>query len=117
MKKRIDNGFSKNATFTFEEKLDGPLVSALRRTIVEVKQRWPVIGWVTKIYYLKFLRASEGTLSRWSWLHLQSLALNNPLRPRGGLWPVLFMRNPYVGPVFSNGDINGLMMMTFELSK
>jgi hypothetical protein len=32
----------------------------------------PVIGWVTKIYYLEFLRASEGTLSRWSRLHLQS---------------------------------------------
>jgi hypothetical protein len=31
-----------------------------------------VIGWVTKIYYLELLRASEGTLSRWSRLHLQS---------------------------------------------
>jgi hypothetical protein len=31
-------------------------------------------GQVTKIYYLEFLRASEGTLSRWSRLHLQSLA-------------------------------------------
>jgi hypothetical protein len=29
---------------------------------------------VTKIYYLELLRASEGTLSRWSRLHLQSLA-------------------------------------------
>jgi hypothetical protein len=29
---------------------------------------------VTKIYYLKLFRASEGTLSRWSRLHLQSLA-------------------------------------------
>jgi hypothetical protein len=28
---------------------------------------------VTKIYYLEFLRASEGTLSRWSRLHLQVL--------------------------------------------
>jgi hypothetical protein len=27
-----------------------------------------------KIYYLEFLRASEGALSRWSRLHLQSLA-------------------------------------------
>jgi hypothetical protein len=42
---------------------------------VEAKQRpqRSVIGWVTKIYYLK-LRASEGTLSRWSRLYLQSLA-------------------------------------------
>jgi hypothetical protein len=28
--------------------LDGPAVSALRRAIAEVKQRWSVIGWVTK---------------------------------------------------------------------
>jgi hypothetical protein len=46
-----------------------------RRAIGEAKQRsqWSVIGWVTKIYYLKLLRATEGTLSRWSRLHLQSL--------------------------------------------
>jgi hypothetical protein len=30
------------------EKLDGSAVSALRRAIVEVKQHWSVIGWVTK---------------------------------------------------------------------
>jgi hypothetical protein len=30
---------------------------------------------MTKIYYLELLRASEGTLSRWSRLHLQSLAI------------------------------------------
>jgi hypothetical protein len=31
-----------------------------------------------KYYYLELLRASEGTLSRWSRLHLQSLAPSNP---------------------------------------
>jgi hypothetical protein len=47
-----------------------------RRAIAEVKHwsQWPVLGWVTKIYYLELLRASVGTLSRWSRLHLQSLA-------------------------------------------
>jgi hypothetical protein len=47
-----------------------------RRAIAEAKHRsqWPVIGWVTTIYYLELLRASESTLSRWSRLHLQSLA-------------------------------------------
>jgi hypothetical protein len=42
----------------------------------EAKQRSQrsVIGWVTKIYYLELLHASEGMLSRWSRLHLQSLA-------------------------------------------
>jgi hypothetical protein len=34
-------------------------------------------GW-SNIYYLKLLRASEGTLSCWSRLHLQSLAPTNP---------------------------------------
>jgi hypothetical protein len=34
------------------------------------------------IYYLELLRASEGTLSRWSRLHLQSLC---PLQFQGGL--------------------------------
>jgi hypothetical protein len=33
-------------------------------------------GW-PKIYYLEFLRASESTISRWSRLHLQSLAPTN----------------------------------------
>ncbi|RVE54543.1 hypothetical protein evm_000664 [Chilo suppressalis] len=48
--------------------------------IVELKQlsQWSVIGWVNKNYYLELLRASEGTLSRWSRLHLQSLAPTNP---------------------------------------
>jgi hypothetical protein len=30
------------------EELDVPTVSVLRRAIAEVKQRWSVIGWVTK---------------------------------------------------------------------
>jgi hypothetical protein len=44
--------------------------------ISEAKQcsKWSVRRWVTKIFYLELLRASEGTLSRWSRLHLQSLA-------------------------------------------
>jgi hypothetical protein len=54
------------------EDFDGPA----RRAITEAKQRSQrsAIGWVTKIYYLELLRASEDTLSRWSRLHLQSLA-------------------------------------------
>jgi hypothetical protein len=58
------------------EELDA--FSALRLAIAKVKQRWSdKDGW-PKIYYLVFLRASEGTLSRWSRLHLQSLAPTNP---------------------------------------
>jgi hypothetical protein len=44
--------------------------------MTEAKQRSQrsVIGWITKIYYLELLRASEGTLSRCFRLHLQLLA-------------------------------------------
>jgi hypothetical protein len=57
-----------------------------RRAIAEFKQRWSVIGspihwWdgLPKIYYLELLSASEGTLSRWSRLQMQSLAPTNPV--------------------------------------
>jgi hypothetical protein len=47
-----------------------------QRAIAEAKQRsqWSVIRLVVKIYYLELIRALKGTLSRWSRLHLQSLA-------------------------------------------
>jgi hypothetical protein len=45
-----------------------------KRAIAEAKQRWSVIGWVIKIYYLELLRVSEGTLNCCSWMHLQSVA-------------------------------------------
>jgi hypothetical protein len=52
-----------------------PRSQCARRAIAEAKQRsqWSAIGSVTKIHY-PLLRASEGTLSRWTRLHLQSLA-------------------------------------------
>jgi hypothetical protein len=63
--------FTEPRSKLFSEELYNPAVSA----IVEATQhsQWSVIGWVTKIYYLELLRALEGTLSRWSQLHLQSL--------------------------------------------
>jgi hypothetical protein len=54
----------------------------------ETNQRWPVIRWVPKIYYLEFLRASEGTLSRWYRLHLQ------PIRTGPAWW--IMACSPYV---------------------
>jgi hypothetical protein len=53
-----------------------PRGQCARRAIAEAKQhsQCSIIGWVTKIYYLELLRASEGTLSHWSRLHLQSLS-------------------------------------------
>jgi hypothetical protein len=44
------------------------------RAIGEVKQRWSVSP---KIYYLKLLRTLEGTIGRWSRLHLLSITPNN----------------------------------------
>jgi hypothetical protein len=56
--------------------LDGRAVSALgvRSRKQSTGLNGQSCGWVTKIYYLELLRALEGTLSRWSRLHLQSLA-------------------------------------------
>jgi hypothetical protein len=53
-----------------------PSGQCTQRAIAEAKHRSSrsVIGWVIKIYYLEVLLASEGTLSCWSRLHLQSLA-------------------------------------------
>jgi hypothetical protein len=47
-----------------------------RCAVKETKQcsQRSVIGWLTEIYYFELLRASEVKVSRWSRLHLQSLA-------------------------------------------
>jgi hypothetical protein len=85
-----------------------------RRAIAEAKHRsqWPVLGWVTKIYYLELLRASEGTLSRWSRLHLQSLAPTNPHWVRVvGYGPFFLWVIHKEGLCPSSGDINRLMMI------
>jgi hypothetical protein len=67
---------------------------------------------VTKIYYFELLRASEGTLSRWSRLHLQSLAPTNPHWARVvGYGPFSLWVIHKEGLCPSSGDINRLMMM------
>jgi hypothetical protein len=63
--------------------LNGPAVSALLRAIAEVKQRWSVIGCVTKNLLSKAHLCFGRQLSRWSRLHLQLL------------WPVTLMCNPW----------------------
>jgi hypothetical protein len=59
-----------------KRELDAPAASTrgVRRAKVKEHSQRSVIIWVTKIYYLELLHAFEGTLSRWSQLHLQSLA-------------------------------------------
>jgi hypothetical protein len=65
----------------FVDELDGPVVSA-RHAIAEAKQcpQRSITGWVTKIYYLELLRASEGTLSRWFWLQLVVVSIHSSFK-------------------------------------
>jgi hypothetical protein len=68
-------------------------------------------GW-PKIYYLQLFHASDGTLSRWSRLYLQSLAPTNLHWARVvgyGSFSLCVIHKERLCP--SSGDINGLMMM------
>jgi hypothetical protein len=63
------------------------------------------------IYYLELLHVSEGMLSCWSRLHLQSLT------PTNSHWASVVVYGPFSlcviskeGLCLSSGDINGLMM-------
>jgi hypothetical protein len=70
-------------------------------------------GW-PKIYYLELLRASEGTLSRWSLLHLQSLAPTNPHWARVvGYGPFSLCVIHKESLCLSSGDINNRLMMSW----
>jgi hypothetical protein len=65
-----------------------------------------------KMSYLELLRASEGTLSHWSRLHLQSLAPSKPHWARVvGYGPFSLCIIHKEGLCPRSGDINGLMMM------
>jgi hypothetical protein len=79
---------------THKEQLDGLAVSALRRAIVEGKQRWSIIRWVTK-NLLSRAPPFFGT-------HVKPLvpatfavvSTHQPaLGPSGELWRVLLMCN------------------------
>jgi hypothetical protein len=62
--------------------------------------------------YLELLRASEGTLSRWSRLHLQSLAPTNPHSARVvGYGPFSLRLTHMEGLCPSSEDMNRLMMV------
>jgi hypothetical protein len=62
------------------------------------------------MYYIELLRASEGTLSRWSQLYVQSLAPTNTHWARVvgyGLFSLRVIHKEGLRP--SSGDVNGLM--------
>jgi hypothetical protein len=82
------------------EELDYPEVSALRRAIAEVKQRWLVIGWVTKNVLSRPPLCSEWHVKPLILAASAVVSTYQPaLSPRGGLWPVLFLCNPSGRPV------------------
>jgi hypothetical protein len=88
-------------TWKYQEELDGSAVTALRRTIAEVKQRWSLDGW-PKIYYLELLRASEGTFAAFAVVSTHQ----SELSPRGGFSLCVIHKE---GLCFSS--INRLMMI------
>jgi hypothetical protein len=76
------------------EELDGPAVSALRRTIAEVKQLWSVIGWVTKNLLSLTLPCFGRHVKPLFPAAFTLVSTHQPaLGPCGGLWPIL-MYNP-----------------------
>jgi hypothetical protein len=85
-------GKSLKLTLKFDSEFDRPAATALRRAIVEVKQRWSVIGRVTK----NILSQAPPCFGR----HVKPLVPaafavvstdQSALDPRGGLWPVFLM--------------------------
>jgi hypothetical protein len=85
------------------------LALIIRFCNVNVCMSWD--GW-PKPYHLELLRASEGTLSRWTRLHLQSLAPTNPQRARVvGYGPFSLWLIHKEGLCPSSGDINRLMII------
>jgi hypothetical protein len=82
------------------EGLDGPAVSALRRAIVEFKQRWSVNGWMTK----NLLSRALPCFGR----HVKPLVS----APTNTHWARVVGYDPFSEDLcLSSGDINRLMMM------
>jgi cellulose synthase/poly-beta-1,6-N-acetylglucosamine synthase-like glycosyltransferase len=93
-----------------------PVLLGVRSRKLSNVGRW--LDWWPKIFYLEFLRASEGTLSRWSRLHLQSLASTNPHWVRVECYgPISLCVVHREGLCPSSGGINRLMMLICEVSR
>jgi hypothetical protein len=75
--------------------LDGLAVSALWCAIVEVKQRWSVIEWVTKTLSSRAAPCFGRHVKPLVPAAFAVVSTHQPaLGPRGGLWLVLLMCNP-----------------------
>jgi hypothetical protein len=89
------------------------VVSALQRAIVEVKQRWSVIGWMTKnVIY----RVPPCFRKHFKPLIPAAFAVANThqsaLGTRGGLWPVFLIHMEDLCHSSSNNSL--LMMITYQ---
>jgi hypothetical protein len=75
--------------------IKGPAVHALRRAIAEVKQRWSLIGWVTKNLLSRAPPCFERHVNLLVPATFAVVSTHQPtLGLRTGLWPVLLMCNP-----------------------
>jgi hypothetical protein len=93
------------------EELDGTAVSALQRVIAEVKQRWSVIGWVTKNLL------SRTTLCFGRHIKLLVLAAFAVVTTTNPQWTRMLCYGPFFLSVIykeglcpSSGEVNRLMM-------
>jgi hypothetical protein len=75
----------------YNEELDGPAVSALRRAIAEVKQRWSVIGCTKNLLFRVLPCFGRHVKLLVPAVFAVVSTLQSALGPRGGLWPVLFV--------------------------
>jgi hypothetical protein len=72
-----------------------PRSCALRRAIAEVKQRWSVIGWVSKNLLSRVLPCFGRYVKLLVPAAFAVVSTHQPaLGPRDGLWPVVLMCNP-----------------------
>jgi hypothetical protein len=84
-----------------------------------IPRSWMVIEWVTKNLLSRILRASEGTLSRWSRLHFNSLAPTLPHWARSGSlsydsFSLCDIHKEDLCP--SSGGVNWLMTMSMMMT-
>jgi hypothetical protein len=71
------------------------LLSTLRRAIAEVKQRWSVIGWVTKNLLSRGPPCFGWYVKPLMPVAFAVVSTHQPaLGPHGGLWNVLLICNP-----------------------
>jgi hypothetical protein len=74
------------------EELDGPAVGALQHAIAKAKQRWSVIGWVTKNSFSRAPPCFGKHVKHVSTPFAVVSTHQSVLGLRGGLWPL----SPYV---------------------